>query len=64
MKKVKQKISSDSLRSVWQNPWHFLAFGFGTGLLPKMPGTWGTLAAIPIYCLLAELHYGCTHLLP
>jgi phosphatidylglycerophosphatase A len=27
----------------------FLAFGFGSGLAKKMPGTMGTLAAIPVY---------------
>lgn len=37
---------------VWTNPWHFIAFGFGSGLLPIMPGTYGTLVAIPIYLLL------------
>ena len=35
------------------NPIHFLALGFGSGLLPKAPGTFGTLAAIPLYLLLA-----------
>jgi phosphatidylglycerophosphatase A len=34
---------------------HWLAYGFGSGLLPKAPGTWGTLAAIPLYLLLAPL---------
>ncbi|WP_154224106.1 phosphatidylglycerophosphatase A family protein [Marinicella rhabdoformis] len=29
----------------------FLAFGFGSGLAPKAPGTWGTLAAIPFLFL-------------
>src|SRR5690606_41389545 len=33
--------------SVWRNPWHFLAFGFGSGTLPKAPGTWGSLVALP-----------------
>lgn len=42
-------------RSVFRNPIHFLAFGFGSGLLPKMPGTYGTVAAIPLYLLLAHL---------
>jgi len=32
---------------------HWLAFGFGAGLLPRAPGTWGTLAAIPLYLLIA-----------
>ena len=38
---------------VWQNPTYFIAFGFGSGLLPIAPGTWGTLAAMPIYWLLS-----------
>lgn len=36
------------------NPIHFLALGFGSGLVPKAPGTFGTLAAIPVF-LLASL---------
>lgn len=40
---------------VWRNPWHFLAFGFGSGTLPKAPGTWGTLAALPFVPLLQLL---------
>ena len=36
-------------------PWRFMAFGFGSGLLPKAPGTWGTLAALPFYFLLNAL---------
>jgi len=39
---------------VFQDPAYFIAFGFGTGLMPKAPGTFGTLAAIPIYLLLAN----------
>ena len=38
------------------NPIHMLAFGLGSGLSPKAPGTTGTLAALPIYWwLLADL---------
>lgn len=33
------------------NPVHLAAVGFGSGLLPKAPGTFGTLAAIPLYLL-------------
>jgi len=40
--------------SLWQNPLHFIAFGFGSGALPLAPGTFGTLAAIPFYLLLAS----------
>ena len=34
---------------LFSHPAHFLAFGFGSGLAPRAPGTVGTLAAIPIY---------------
>ncbi len=37
------------------NPIQFLALGFGSGLAPKAPGTFGTLAAIPLYLLLTML---------
>ena len=30
------------------NPWHLLAVGFGSGLSPIVPGTMGSLAAIPV----------------
>jgi phosphatidylglycerophosphatase A len=36
-----------------RNPVHFLAFGFGAGLSPRAPGTCGTLAALPVWWLLA-----------
>ncbi|MCF6338172.1 MAG: phosphatidylglycerophosphatase A [Gammaproteobacteria bacterium] len=42
-------------RSVWRNPIHFLAFGFGSGAMPYAPGTFGTLAALPIYLLMLPL---------
>lgn len=41
--------------TVWTNPIHFLAFGFGAGTLPWVPGTWGTLMAIPLYLLIRDL---------
>lgn len=44
----------------WNNPLHLLAFGLGSGAAPKAPGTFGTLAAIPLYLLISQLtpwHY-------
>ena len=38
-----------------RNPVHLLAFGFGSGVLPVAPGTFGTLVAVPLYLLLAPL---------
>ena len=37
------------------NPMHLAAVGFGSGLAPVAPGTFGTLAAIPLFYLLAML---------
>jgi phosphatidylglycerophosphatase A len=34
---------------LFQHPAHLIAFGFGAGLIPKAPGTWGTLVAVPLY---------------
>jgi phosphatidylglycerophosphatase A len=38
-----------------RQPLHLLAFGFGSGLAPKAPGTFGTLVAVPIYLLMQGL---------
>ena len=42
-------------KTVLTNPVHFLAFGLGSGLSPKAPGTAGTVAAIPFYLLMQSL---------
>lgn len=44
-------------KNVFQDPIYFIAFGFGSGLMPTAPGTWGTLAAIPLYLLLMGTHW-------
>ena len=41
-------------RQILSDPVLFLAFGFGSGLAKKAPGTMGTLAAIPVYWLFAQ----------
>ena len=41
--------------SIWKNPVHVLAFGLGSGLAPKAPGTFGTLAAIPFFLIFQPL---------
>ena len=45
-------MSQVDAKSIFTDPVHFLAFGFGSGLAPKAPGTFGTLAAIPCYYFL------------
>ncbi len=36
-----------------KHPAHIFALGFGSGLLPKAPGTFGTLVAFPLFWLIA-----------
>lgn len=38
-------------RFVWSRPAYCIAFGFGAGLAPFAPGTFGTLLAFPLYWL-------------
>lgn len=47
--------TSPNLRFLLSHPAHFLGLGFGTGLAPKAPGTFGTLAALPLFALLMQL---------
>ncbi|MDM5147801.1 phosphatidylglycerophosphatase A [Candidatus Persebacteraceae bacterium Df01] len=39
---------------VFSDVGHCLAFGFGAGLTPKIPGTAGTVLAFPLYWLSAQ----------
>lgn len=41
-----------TLRFLFSHPAHFLALGFGAGLAPVAPGTFGTLVALPLAALL------------
>ncbi len=41
-----------SARFVFSHPAHILAFGFGIGLIPFAPGTFGTLLALPMHAWL------------
>jgi len=41
-------------RQVFTDPVLLLAFGFGSGLAPRAPGTAGTLAAVPLYLWLSH----------
>jgi phosphatidylglycerophosphatase A len=45
-----------TLKFLFERPAHFFALGFGSGLLPVMPGTWGSLLAIPIALFLFSFH--------
>jgi phosphatidylglycerophosphatase A len=43
-------------KQILTDPVLFLAFGFGSGLAKKAPGTFGTVAAIPLYLLLMQVN--------
>lgn len=45
-------ILRPSWRFLLSRPAHFIAFGFGAGLIPVAPGTFGTLLAVPLYWLI------------
>ena len=48
------KIKPD-WRLLFSHPAHFFSLGFGSGLVPKGPGTAGTLVGFPLYWALAPL---------
>ena len=41
--------------ALWKYPIHWLAYGFGLGLSPWAPGTFGTLLGIALFWLMAGL---------
>jgi phosphatidylglycerophosphatase A len=42
-------------RTVFSDPVHFIAFGFGTGLAPIAPGTFGSLPGVLLFWLTMDL---------
>ena len=46
-------LPKPDVRFLLRHPAHFLALGFGSGLIAPAPGTWGSIAALP---LAAGLH--------
>lgn len=41
-----------TFRELCRQPVLFFALGFGSGLLPKAPGTWGSVLALGLYCII------------
>lgn len=54
LQRTKDKDIAKS-RLTMRNPWHLMATGFGSGLIPFMPGTMGSIAAIPFWWLMTFL---------
>lgn len=46
-------IKQPDFKFLLGHPAHFLALGFGSGLPPKAPGTFGTIAGLPLFYLIA-----------
>lgn len=55
--------SAASLRFVYTHPAHWIAFVAGIGLIRFAPGTFGTLAALPIHIVFASYLDPYSHLL-
>lgn len=47
--------SKINFRELIKRPVCFFGLGFGSGLAPKAPGTFGTITAIPVYLLIEPL---------
>src|SRR5574340_1834031 len=47
----KEVVERTDIRFLLRHPAHLLAFGFGSGLAPKAPGTVGTLLGLPLFWL-------------
>jgi phosphatidylglycerophosphatase A len=50
-------MTNPNFKQLLSNPNHLFAFGFGSGLAAKAPGTFGTLAAVPIFWLIQDLSW-------
>lgn len=49
-----KKNTAIDFTSIWNNPLHFIACGFGIGTFPIAPGTAATLATIPLCIILSR----------
>jgi len=47
--------SRPDFKFLFAHPAHLIAFGFGSGLAPKAPGTFGTLLGWPLYWLIVAV---------
>ena len=54
MGKVYVLKQAELVNQVVRHPVHWLAFGFGSGLMPFAPGTWGSLPAIALWWVLPK----------
>ncbi len=46
------KLTQPNFKLLFEHPAHFFSLGFGSGLAPKAPGTFGTLIGLPVFLLI------------
>jgi phosphatidylglycerophosphatase A len=47
-------MNEPNVKFLLSHPAHFFALGFGSGLAPKAPGTFGTLIGLPLFWLISD----------
>jgi phosphatidylglycerophosphatase A len=47
-------LANPDIKFLLSHPAHFFALGFGSGLAPKAPGTFGTLIGFPLFWLISS----------
>jgi phosphatidylglycerophosphatase A len=50
-------LANPSVKFLLAHPAHFFALGFGSGLAPKAPGTFGTLVGFPLFWLISNYNF-------
>ena len=47
-------MANPAVKFLFAKPQHFFSLGFGSGLAPKAPGTFGTLVGLPLFWLISN----------
>lgn len=47
-------MNQPNFKFLFSQPAHFFALGFGSGLAPKAPGTFGTIVGLPLFWLISS----------
>ena len=47
-------MANPNLKLLLSHPTHFFSLGFGSGLAPKAPGTFGTIIGLPLFLLISS----------
>jgi phosphatidylglycerophosphatase A len=63
-------LANPTLKLLFSHPAHFLSLGFGSGLAPKAPGTFGTIVGVMLFYVVKDWSlqahlslFGCLFLL-